>query len=154
MTKYEKLFLSFFYTGFSPKAPGTVGTIASIPFGILFLYFLGNFYLFAITAITTIIAIHITTQYETRLCCHDNQEIVIDETVGVWTTIAITAFLSNNLWIIAGLSLLTFRFFDILKPLGIGWVDKNMTKGKGVILDDILAGVYAGITNIAILSIL
>ena len=98
MNEYQKIFLTFFYTGLSPIAPGTVGTIASIPLGLLNLNYFGLLSLISLTILVTIIAIKVTDNYEKNTGIHDNQKIVIDETVGVWITIAITSiFINYNL---------------------------------------------------------
>jgi len=154
MNKYQKIFLTFFYTGLSPKAPGTVGTLASIPFGLLFLHYLGPWLLMLITIVTTIVAICVVDSYEAITETHDNQQIVIDETVGVWTTILITSFFVKDILILSILSFLLFRLYDITKPLFISYIDKEISGGNGVILDDILAGIFAGITNIIIIYFL
>ena len=153
MNNYQKIFLTFFYTGLSPKAPGTIGTLASIPLGLYLLHLFGSLSLLFITIITTLIAIRVVDTYESNTEIHDNQQIVIDETVGVWLTIVITSFFTSDLFILAIISFISFRVYDILKPLGIGFIDKEISGGNGVLLDDILAGIFAGFTNILILSI-
>jgi len=73
---------------------------------------------------------------------HDPGKIVMDETVGVWITVLFIPFS----WINVLLALIIFRFFDILKPLGIRAIDEKMLTPFAVMLDDILAGVYSAIT--------
>ena len=72
---------------------------------------------------------------------HDPGKIVIDEVVGVWITLFFVPFS----WVNVLLAFVIFRFFDILKPLGIKTIDKKMHTSFSVMLDDILAGVYSAI---------
>ncbi len=76
-------FLTLFYSGHSPKAPGTVGTLVSLPLGIAVLIFLGPQTLFLLTLLVTLVAIKSIDRYEAQSGIHDNQKIVIDELVGM-----------------------------------------------------------------------
>lgn len=141
----RKLFLTFFYSGLSPKAPGTVGTIASLPFGIAILYYFGVGTLLLATVVLSIIAISEINKYEKDGGLHDDKSIVIDETAGIWLTIAV-GYSIQNLWFLTISSLILFRIFDILKPSIIGRIDQNTKGGLGVVGDDLLAGVFAGLS--------
>ena len=153
----QRFFLTFGGSGLSPKAPGTMGTLASLPFGIAILYYLGIQTLFMVTLATTIIAIFEINKYEKISGIHDNQEIVIDEAVGVWiafmiaysTAITVSYPYAYILSII--LSFTTFRLFDILKPSTIGWIDREVKGGLGVMGDDILAGIAGGMLSAIVL---
>ena len=153
----QRFFLTFGGSGLSPKAPGTMGTLASLPFGIAILYYLGIQTLFMVTLATTIIAILEINKYEKISGIHDNQEIVIDEAVGVWiafmiaysTAITVSYPYAYILSII--LSFTTFRLFDILKPSTIGWIDREVKGGLGVMGDDILAGIAGGMLSAIVL---
>ena len=72
----------------------------------------------------------------------DPSKVVVDEFVGILVTMIFIPVTHLNLWI----GFVLFRFFDILKPLGIRWVDKNLKDAWGVMLDDVLAGIYACIS--------
>ncbi len=154
----QRLFLTFFGAGLSPKAPGTIGTLASIPFGVAILYYLGPSVLLTATLAITIIGIFEVDKYEKTTGIHDHQIIVIDETAGVWLTMVITFYGVLSLgtgwgvWLGIALSFASFRLFDIWKPSTIGWIDRELPGGKGVMLDDVLAGVAAGLLNGLILS--
>jgi len=154
----QKLFLTFFGSGLSPKAPGTMGTLASLPLGAAILYYLGPASLLTLTVAITIIGIFETNRYERATGIHDHQIIVIDETAGVWLTMVITWYsvlalpLSWGPWLGLALSFASFRLFDIWKPSTIGWIDRKMQGGAGVMLDDILAGLAAGLLNALLLS--
>jgi len=156
----QKLFLTFFGSGLSPFAPGTVGTLVSMPIGFLILYYLGANSLTTVVIVFSIIAIFEINKFEKAGGEHDDKSIVIDEAVGVWLTMAIT-FNGKMIWnseyflyIALLLSFLSFRFFDIWKPSTIGYIDKKIKGGAGVVLDDILAGFAAGIFNLLIFKIL
>ncbi len=154
----QKLFLTFFGSGLAPKAPGTVGTLASLPPGALILYMLGSSSLLMLTIAITIIGIFEVNKYEKVTGIHDHQIIVIDETAGVWLTMVITSYSILSLpaswspWLGLVLSFASFRLFDIWKPSTIGWIDRNLKGGAGVMLDDILAGLAAGLLNALVLS--
>ncbi len=154
----QKLFLTFFGSGLAPKAPGTMGTLASLPFGVAILYYLGPQTLLMATVAITIIGIFEVNKYEKTTGIHDHQIIVIDETAGVWLTMVITWYSVSALpyawapWLGLALSFVSFRLFDIWKPSTIGWIDRELKGGAGVMLDDVLAGLAAGLLNALILS--
>ncbi len=156
----RKLFLTFFGSGLSPFAPGTVGTAAAMPLGLLIMFYLGAGTLTTLVIVVSIIAVFEINKYEKSTKTHDDKSIVIDEAAGVWLTMAITyggIALWNNEYIlyIAGiLSFLSFRLFDIWKPSTIGYIDRKVPGGLGVMGDDLLAGLAAGIMNLLIFRIL
>ena len=153
----QKLFLTFGGTGLSPKAPGTVGTLASLPVGLAILYYLGIDTLFLVTLAITLIGIFEINKYEKVTGTHDQQHIVIDEAAGMWLALMIahssaltmTYPYAEILAII--LSFATFRLFDIWKPSTIGWIDRELKGGLGVMLDDVLAGIAGGLLSVLIL---
>ena len=154
----QKLFLTFGGAGLSPKAPGTVGTLAALPVGLAILYTAGMETLFMLTLATTIIGIFETNKYEKKTGIHDQQHIVIDEAVGIWLTLmiaystAITMTYGYAEVIAIVLSFATFRLFDIWKPSTIGWIDRELKGGLGVMLDDVLAGIAGGFLTVLILQ--
>ncbi len=156
----QKLFLTFFGAGLSPKAPGTVGTLASIPLGWVIAHYIGVETLLMATVAITIIGIFEVNKYERATGIHDHQIIVIDETAGVWLTMVITHYSIVPIdapWAMGFgvlLSFASFRLFDIWKPSTIGWIDRAVRGGAGVMLDDILAGLAAGLLNALIVSAL
>jgi len=153
----QKLFLTFGGAGLSPKAPGTVGTLASLPVGLAVLYYLGMETLFMLTLAITIIGIFEINKYENNTGLHDQQHIVIDEAAGMWlslmiaysTAITMTYPYAELLAII--FSFAAFRLFDIWKPSTIGWIDRELKGGMGVMLDDVLAGIAGGLLSVVIL---
>ena len=139
----RRIFLTFFYTGLLPKAPGTWGSIAGGVVGYLILYYLGLQTLFLATILVTLIAIKEIDKDEKLSGVHDKSEIVIDEVVGVWLAFSISG--ATILQLVFGL--IFFRVFDIWKPSIIGRVDREVKGGLGVVGDDLLAGVFAGIAS-------
>lgn len=125
-------------SGLSPIMPGTAGTLAAIiPY--LFLQYLPlTSYLFVIV-ITALVGIKICDATAKSLGVHDHGAIVWDEFVGFWITMI--AAPAGWQWILAGFVL--FRFFDIVKPWPINWLDKHVDGGLGIMLDDIIAGLMA-----------
>ncbi|MGF1760399.1 phosphatidylglycerophosphatase A [Photobacterium sagamiensis] len=131
-----------FGSGLSPIVPGTMGTLASIPFYLLMVQLPFAAYLL-ITIIAAIIGITICQKTSDDMGVHDHGSIVWDEFVGFWITMAIAPVLSWQ-WVLTGFIL--FRFFDMVKPWPISWLDKHVHGGFGIMIDDILAGFMAMIT--------
>ncbi len=153
----QKLFLTFFGAGLAPKAPGTFGTLAALPIGVIVLHYLGIDSLFMLTFAVTIIAVFEINKYEKLTGEHDQKEIVIDEAVGIWITLMIVyATLEQHSFayvqpLAIALSFALFRLFDIWKPSTIGKIDREAKGGFGVMGDDILAGVAAGVMSALII---
>ena len=153
----QKLFLTFFGAGLSPKAPGTVGTLASLPVGLAVLYYFGAETLFMLTLAITIIGIFEVNKYERDTGIHDHQQIVIDEAAGMWFSlviaypVAITMNFPYADLLAIVFSFAAFRLFDIWKPSTIGWIDRELKGGLAVMLDDVLAGFAAGLLSAIVL---
>lgn len=139
----QRLFLTFFYTGLSPKAPGTMGSLLALVCGVLIVRYISLETLFLGAVLLTLAGIKEINKYETSGGEHDDKSIVIDEVVGMWLALV----LSSTSWIQIGLSFLFFRLFDIWKPSLIGKIDAHVKGGLGVMGDDILAGIIAGICS-------
>jgi phosphatidylglycerophosphatase A len=138
----NKFFLTVGYSGLSPKAPGTVGSAVSLVLGYGLLYVgvpVSTLLLLAIAI--GVFAVRQIDVYEDEVGEHDSKEIVIDELVGMWIALSIVGLNPVG----AVLSFLGFRLFDIWKPSVIGRIDREMKGGKGVVLDDALAGVFGGL---------
>ncbi len=133
-------FLAFgFGSGLAPKAPGTFGTIAAIPVYLLLTLTKSlEIYLIA-TALISLIGIWICGKTSKDLGVHDHSGIVWDEIAGYLITMIMIPL--TWYWILTGFVL--FRFFDILKPWPISWLDKKVSGGLGIMLDDIVAGLFA-----------
>jgi len=153
----NRFFITLGYSGLSPKAPGTVGTLVSLPLGVLVLIYFGSYTLFLATALISIIAIKEINKYEEKTGTHDDKSIVIDELAGMWFALSVApAFsvpmgevmlLENGFLVQILLSFALFRYFDITKPSIIGRIDANTKGGLGVMGDDIIAGFAAGISS-------
>ena len=130
-------FLSLgFGSGLSPKAPGTMGTIAAIPVYLLLQATTALDLYLVVTFVITLLGIYLCAYTSRALKVHDHPGIVIDEIAGFLITMIAVPFSWQT--ILAGFIL--FRIFDILKPWPISWLDKNMRGGLGIMLDDVLAG--------------
>jgi len=150
-------FLTVGYSGLAPKAPGTVGTLVSLPFGVLVLAYLGPQTLFLAAALITLIGVKAVNKYQKHSNTHDDGRIVIDELVGMWLALSIAPgiytpinellTLNNGMLIQIILSFALFRYFDIAKPSIIGRIDREAPGGYGVMFDDVIAGIAAGITT-------
>jgi phosphatidylglycerophosphatase A len=140
MNRFFLLLATGFGVGYSPVAPGTLGTLVAIPI----YYFLSDIRspLYEITLIGFIfLSVWISEKAEIFFVKKDDQRIVIDEIVG---------FLITMLWIpkttrFIIIGFILFRFFDILKPIPIRRIERKFKGGFGVVLDDVVAGVYANI---------
>ena len=125
--------------GYAPKAPGTFGTIGALPIAAVIQYFGGPIALCAATA-----ALYVVGLWACRLVTADGPEkdpghIVVDEAVGVWIAL-IPAGLDWKLYVVG---FLVFRLFDIAKPWPVSWADKRVPGAHGVMLDDVIAGLFA-----------
>lgn len=133
-------FLAFgFGAGLSPRAPGTFGTLVAVPIVVVVAQFGWTVHLvFALVA--CLAGIYLCGESARRLAVHDHPAIVWDEIAGY--TVTMLAAPAEPLWLAAGFAL--FRFFDIVKPSPIREADHRLRGGLGIMLDDIIAGVFAG----------
>ncbi|GAA9883874.1 phosphatidylglycerophosphatase A [Helicobacter pylori] len=142
-------FLTLFFSGYSKKAPGTIGSLVALLLGLPVLIFSANT-LFLGAIFIGLIAITQIDKEEEESKIHDSSYIVIDELVGMWLAMAISGLS------LAGvvLSFIFFRIYDITKPSLIGKIDKEIKGGLGVVADDALAGVLAGLSVLLVINIL
>lgn len=153
----NRLFITFGGAGLSPKAPGTVGSFAALIVGLLILQVFPMETLFILTLAITVIGIFEINKYELKTGSHDDKSIVIDEVSGMWITLMIALSTAQTLSypyayeIAVVSSFATFRLFDIWKPSTIGKIDRDVKGGLGVMGDDILAGVAAGLLTVLLL---
>ncbi|MEQ1637446.1 MAG: phosphatidylglycerophosphatase A [Methylococcales bacterium] len=133
------LFLAFgFGSGLAKKAPGTFGTLVAVPLYLLLIQAGQPFY-WVLTIAIALVGIWLCDVAAKKLDEHDFGGIVWDEIAGLLITLAFVPFSWQAL--LAGFVL--FRFFDILKPWPIRWVDQKVTGGFGIMLDDVIAGFFA-----------
>jgi phosphatidylglycerophosphatase A len=124
-------------SGLAPVAPGTFGTLAAIPLFLL-LQPLSLLHYSAVIIAAFLIGVWLCDVTARQLGVHDHPGIVWDEFVGYW----ITMLLAPPGWMWIGVGFILFRIFDILKPWPIRWIDKKVGGGFGIMLDDVLAGIY------------
>ncbi|RCU45242.1 phosphatidylglycerophosphatase A [Corallincola holothuriorum] len=126
-----------FGLGLAKKAPGTWGTLAAFPFYFVLLQFPDWVYLLA-TAVMAVVGIWICGKTSEDMGVHDHGGIVWDEVVGMLITLFWVPV--EWPWILA--AFVAFRFFDILKPWPIRWLDKQVDGGFGIMIDDVIAGLF------------
>jgi phosphatidylglycerophosphatase A len=143
-----------FGSGYSPVAPGTMGSLVAIP-----LYFLmrplpmsGYWLLVLFMAVFGVWLCGVAAEH---MGVHDHPGIVWDEIVGMLIALALVPPTASGLrlagYVFCGFVL--FRVFDILKPWPIGWLDRQVSGGLGIMLDDIVAG-FAALTGVALIKLL
>lgn len=142
-------FLTLFFSGYSKKAPGTIGSLVALLLGLPVLIFSANT-LFLAAILIGLIAIAQIDKEEEESKIHDSSYIVIDELVGMWLAMAISGLSLAGVF----LSFIFFRIYDITKPSLIGKIDKEVKGGLGVVADDALAGVLAGLSVLLVINIL
>jgi phosphatidylglycerophosphatase A len=146
---FSNIFSSFFYTGYFPKASGTFASLASLVIFLLKI-FQDPLVLSLLIIFTFVLGIY-TTKTMMRKFGDDPSVVVIDEAVGMWITVLIfIIFAHENFSIFYALvCFFTFRFFDITKIQPAKYFDRLHT-GFGVMMDDVIAGVYAGFVSYGI----
>lgn len=132
-------FLSLgFGSGLAPFAPGTWGTLVAVPLYLLLVELSFPLYLLVIL-LSFGVGVYLCGYTSKALGVHDHSGIVWDEWVGFWITMIAVPVTWQ--WILAGFVL--FRFFDIVKPWPVRVADEKMKGGFGIMIDDVLAGLYA-----------
>lgn len=126
-------------SGAAPKGPGTAGSLAAIPLYLLMSASLSDLGYLLATALMFLIGIPLCGHVARDLALEDPAGIVWDEWVGLLVTLWLAP--SGWGWLVAGF--LLFRFFDILKPWPIRWLDQRIHGGLGIMLDDLAAGLFA-----------
>ncbi|MCE9507010.1 MAG: phosphatidylglycerophosphatase A [Alphaproteobacteria bacterium] len=145
------LLATWFGAGLLRPAPGTMGSLAAIPFGYAIVMFLGQTALAIAAALLLIIGTFAAGRYGKKSGVVDDQSIVIDEVAGMWIA-AIPAGKHLLLWLAA---FLLFRLFDIWKPWPASFFDNRSKGGFDVMMDDVVAGIYAllGVSIAAVFSL-
>ncbi|MCL1078843.1 phosphatidylglycerophosphatase A [Parashewanella spongiae] len=127
-----------FGSGLAAKAPGTFGTLAALPVFLLLSFLPVSSYIL-VTIIVSVVGIYICDKAARDMGVHDHGAIVWDEVAGLLTTLI--AVPMQWQWILVGFAL--FRFFDIIKPWPIKWLDAKVSGGFGIMIDDIVAGIFS-----------
>ncbi len=127
-----------FGSGLAPWAPGTFGTLAAIPIYLVLSRQSTGIYL-VVTALIVLVGFWLCDVTARNLGVHDHASIVWDEIAGMLITMITVP--TDWVWLVFGFFL--FRFFDIVKPWPIKWIDQHIHGGVGIMLDDILAGLMS-----------
>lgn len=151
-------------SGLPKRAAGTWGTVGGLVVAIPMLW-LGFWGFLAVTVVGALVGSYICGKTSDLMGVHDDPHIVWDEWVGMWVSLLPILWLhfyddgllqghQLSLLLLYFAAFVAFRFFDILKPFPIKWVDKNVSGGFGILIDDILAGLMAGVVLIVFISVL
>ncbi len=139
-------------TGFVPIAPGTAGALFALIIWLVLFNLLNTVILFwttlALIVFTTFVGVWTSNVME-RYWGKDPRAVNIDEFVGTWIPMLV-APCGNTTWVLAVFGFVMFRVIDIFKPLGCRAIDEKCPGGWGVMLDDVLAGLYALILTYAL----
>ncbi len=150
--KIDWIIATWFGSGLLPIAPGTWGSLAAFPFAYVISVYSGPYVLIIGTVALFFIGERASNNVEKSAQKKDPRFIVVDEVVGQWIALLPLPFLYNLVdpdlfyWFfapMAAVAFLTFRIFDIWKPWPIRNIDKNVSGGLGIMLDDVVAGIYA-----------
>ena len=141
-----------FGSGLAPKAPGTFGSAFALLFVPIWLSLGFTLSLIAIL-IMSVVGIYICGQTAKVINVHDDGRIVWDEFAGQSITFLPLLYLQqiNWIWVITGFIL--FRIFDVWKPWPIRVIDRQVHGGFGIMLDDIIAGVWAALCTLIIIHL-
>ena len=142
-------------------APGTWGSVAGMILAFILLNTIDLFTFCLILLFSTLVGFWATKHYiQHNSEKSDPSEVVIDEVIGQWIavlpigfTLKVTEFSNKELWLVWLWAFVSFRFFDIIKLGLVGWAD-NLGGALGVLLDDILAGIAAGLTVIVVILLI
>ena len=128
-----------FGSGLAAKMPGTFGTLAALPLVVVLSHYASFSVYLLVTILVSIVGIWICGKTAEDMGVHDDSSIVWDEVAGMLLTMLAVPLSWQTL--LAGFVL--FRFFDILKPWPISYLDKHVHGGFGIMIDDVLAGLFA-----------
>jgi phosphatidylglycerophosphatase A len=128
-----------FGSGLSPIVPGTMGSLAAIPFWLLLIQLSLPLYLLLLV-FSMVIGVYLCHRTAQDMQLHDHGSIVWDEFVGMWITLM--ALPANN-WQWVAIGFVVFRILDMWKPWPIRWFDRNVQGGLGIMIDDVVAGVLS-----------
>ena len=138
--KFIKVVATGFGSGFVPFAPGTAGTVVAIPIYLIFSPLSWPLYLLSALALT-FLAIYVSQEAEKIFRKKDASQIVIDEIAGfLWTMFLVIPSILHVM-----LGFVFFRVFDIVKPFPARLFQNRLPGGYGIVLDDVVAGIYANL---------
>jgi len=128
-----------FGSGLAAKMPGTFGTLAALPLVVLLSHYASFSVYLIVTILVSIVGIWICGKTAQDMGVHDDSSIVWDEVAGMLITMLAVPLSWQTLLV----GFVLFRFFDILKPWPISYLDKHVHGGFGIMIDDVLAGLFA-----------
>ena len=149
---FDVFLITGFYSGYSPFAPGTMGALVATLLWLVGYWLMSFWTLQIVTAfcivLFTLISIQPINRVE-KFWGEDPKRVVIDEVVGVWICLLGVPLTTDTtrFWIYVVMAFALFRLFDIFKPLGIRKMEA-LHGGWGVMMDDVLAGIYGLIVMI------
>tara|TARA_B100000886_G_scaffold134107_1_gene90511 strand:- start:56 stop:550 length:495 start_codon:yes stop_codon:yes gene_type:complete len=139
--------------GLAPYAPGTAGSIFGWILFIILSHYVGTYTFLVLIGVVIILAVTSSGKASKDLVEKDHKSIVIDELAGILVAMYPVIFIASTQYersLYAILALILFRLFDIFKPYPISYIDKNFKNGLGIVLDDLIAGIYSAIFAISI----
>jgi phosphatidylglycerophosphatase A len=142
------LLATWFGAGRLPRAPGTWGSLVALPFAAALTWLAGPWLVLLATLAVFGLGVWASDRYMAAFGVHDPAAIVVDEVVGQWLTLALLP-LSPVAYL---LGFVLFRILDMVKPWPARWIDRTMAGGVGVMLDDVVAGIYAGAIALVLLG--
>lgn len=148
MEKAAKIIATYFGLGLSPKAPGTVGSLGTLPLVAAAAYFYGTAGILLLAFAAFFIGVWATHQLIKNQVNKDPSMVVIDEVAGQSLTFALVGnyLIGNwNLWYVYLIGFALFRLFDIVKIGPVKWADSKLKNAWGVMLDDMFAGCLAAV---------
>ena len=148
--KISLMIATFFGSGLAKYAPGTFGSLATLPLAFLMAYYFGFKGIFYSALIVFFVGVYAVKEATKNSKEKDPGKIVIDETAGQLTSFLLVAdYLQNNLsfkaFLLYALGFALFRLFDIAKFGPVEWADTKLENAWGVMLDDVFAGFFATI---------
>ncbi|MBQ8750422.1 MAG: phosphatidylglycerophosphatase A [Alphaproteobacteria bacterium] len=156
-SKLANIIATYFGLGLSKYAPGTVGSLGTLPLVFVLIYFGGFIALLVVAVILFFIGVKATDIVIKESQNEDPSKVVIDEVVGQLLSFSFLSFLapeyltetSGILYYVLGF--VFFRFFDILKMGPVKYADTKIKNAYGVMLDDVFAGIFASILLLGVL---
>ncbi|MGM0464901.1 MAG: phosphatidylglycerophosphatase A family protein [Acidobacteriota bacterium] len=147
MKLVSKVISTFFGIGYFPLAPGTLASLATVLIYKYILYKWNWLYMLLLFLLLYILGVITSSIHVSGSGIDDPSEVVLDEVLGQ----LVALFMLKPSWILILSAFFVFRFFDILKPFYIKKAE-DFSKGWGIMLDDVIAGIYTSILlNIVII---
>lgn len=158
-SKTANIIATYFGLGLSKHAPGTMGSLGTLPLAYLLMYWYGFYGLIGACVVLFFIGVKATDVVIKESNDDDPSKVVIDETVGQLLSFSFVAFIAPEyllgvgslLYYIAGFTF--FRFFDILKMGPVKYADTKIKNAYGVMLDDVFAGIFAAVLLLVVFCI-